>query len=151
MKKISYFIIFLIIVGCGFEPIYSKKNPKNLTIDNYILEGDKNINRKLISLLNFEKNSDQRLSPNDLILNSKKITSTSAKDKLGNPSIYKTTISVNLILKNSNNKIVKSRNFSESFSYNSMINKFDLMQYQKGIEADLITRLVEEITIFINY
>ena len=152
MKKISYLIIFLIMVGCGYEPIYSKKDSYNVSVKNYILEGDKSINRKLISLLNLKENKNQQRYVYNLNLISKSITEVSAKDSLGNTSIYKTTISVNFELKNLGNegKIFKSKNFTASFSYNSMTNKFDLTQYQKTVETNLITTISEEITIYIN-
>ena len=152
MKKTAYLIIFFILIGCGYEPIYSKKDSYNILIKNYILEGNKNINRKLVALLNLKENSDQQYSFYDLTLISNSTTQVSAKDNLGNTSIYKTTISVRLTLENLGNgdKAFKSKNFSASFSYNNMTNKFDLSQYQKTIETNLITRISEEIAIYIN-
>ena len=152
MKKTAYLIIFFILIGCAYEPIYSKKDSYNILIKNYILEGNKNINRKLVALLNLKENSDQQYSFYDLTLISNSTTQVSAKDNLGNTSIYKTTISVRLTLENLGNgdKAFKSKNFSASFSYNNMTNKFDLSQYQKTIETNLITRISEEIAIYIN-
>jgi hypothetical protein len=152
MKKTAYLIIFFILIGCAYEPIYSKKDSYNISVKNYILEGNKNINRKLVALLNLKENSDQQYSFYDLTLISNSTTQVSAKDNLGNTSIYKTTISVRLTLENLGNsdKAFKSKNFSASFSYNNMTNKFDLSQYQKTIETNLITRISEEIAIYIN-
>ena len=152
MKKTAYLIIFFILIGCGYEPIYSKKDSYNILIKNYILEGNKNINRKLVSLLNLKESTNQQYSSYDLTLISNSTTLASAKDNLGNTSIYKTTISVSLTLKNLENggKAFKSKNFNASFSYNNMTNKFDLSQYQKTIETNLITRIAEEIVIYIN-
>ena len=152
MKKTAYLIIFFILIGCGYEPIYSKKDSYNISVKNYILEGNKNINRKLVALLNLKENNDQQYSFYDLTLISNSTTQVSAKDNLGNTSIYKTTISVRLTLENLGNgdKAFKTKNFSASFSYNNMTNKFDLSQYQKTIETNLITRISEEIAIYIN-
>ena len=152
MKKISYLLIFFMLTGCGYEPIYSKKNSKDILIKNYILEGDKNINKKLVSLLNLKNDNGQKLSSYNLILDSKKNIETAAKDSSGNISIYKTTISINFSLNSldSGTKIFESKNFDASFSYNSIKNKFDLSQYQKTIEQNLIERLAEEILIYIK-
>jgi hypothetical protein len=140
------------MVGCGYEPIYSKKDSYNISVKNYILEGDRSINRKLISLLNLKESKNQQHYAYSLNLISKSITEVSAKDGLGNTSIYKTTISVSFELKNLGNegKIFKSKNFTASFLYNNMTNKFDLTQYQKTVETNLITTISEEITIYIN-
>ena len=112
MKKTAYLIIFFILIGCGYEPIYSKKDSYNILIKNYILEGNKNINRKLVSLLNLKESTNQQYSSYDLTLISNSTTLASAKDNLGNTSIYKTTISVSLTLKNLENggKAFKSKN-----------------------------------------
>tara|TARA_B100000780_G_scaffold229251_1_gene168815 strand:+ start:3812 stop:4273 length:462 start_codon:yes stop_codon:yes gene_type:complete len=152
MKKIAYLLIFFIFIGCGYNPIYSKKDHYKVSIESYFLEGDKDINRKLISLLRLKKSESQEISSYDLVLNSKKIIQTIAKDNLGNTSIYKTTISVDFTLKNLNtgSKVFRSKNFNADFSYNNVTNKFDLSQYQKTIEVNLLTRIAEEITIFIN-
>ena len=85
-------------------------------------------------------------------MDSKKSIETAAKDSSGNISIYKTTISINFSLNSldSGTKIFESKNFDASFSYNSVKNKFDLSQYQKTIEQNLIERLAEEILIYIK-
>ena len=48
------------------------------------------------------------------------------------------------------NKIIKSKDFSSSFTYNNIENKFDLTQYQKSIELNLINKISEEIFIFLK-
>ena len=110
------------------------------------------LNRKLISLLNFEKNSDQKLSPNDLMLNSKKITSTSAKDKLGNVSIFKISVQIFVTIFDSLDpeNIIKTKKFSSTYSYNNIKNKFDLSQKEKDIENNLIESIAQEIIIFLH-
>ena len=59
---------------------------------------------------------------------------------------------MNLSLKDPNDKniIVKSKNFTSSFSYSNTKNKFDLQQYQKNIEENLIIKIADEIIIFLN-
>ena len=152
MKNISYLLVFFIFLGCGYQPIFSKRDFNNILIKNYTFVGDKSINRKLTSFLNLNKNKDQKTSPYELILDSKKLIKTVAKDSLGNASIYKTNISVNFILKDlaNNGKIIKSKTFSRSFSFSNMTNKFDLSQYQENVETNLVESLAEEIIIFIN-
>ena len=49
-----------------------------------------------------------------------------------------------------NNEIKREKNFVSSFTYNNIENKFDLSQYQKNIEANLIQKLKEEIVIFLK-
>ena len=83
------------------------------------------------------------------MINSEKKLDIVSKDKTGNASVYRTTILVKLSL-NEENKIIKSKDFSSSFTYNNIENKFDLTQYQKSIELNLINKISEEIFIFLK-
>ena len=150
-KKISYILIFLLVTSCGYQAIYSKKNNTSISINKIESIGDRNINRKIISLANLKERNNQNYSY-DLTLNSTKITEAVAKDKTGNTSVYKTTIVVEFYLKDPNNQgeIFKKKIFSSSFSYNNINNKFDLVKYQKNIEQNLIEKIAEEITIFLS-
>ena len=103
-----------------------------------------------MSLTNIRENNKNYTY--NLTLISNKIIETVAKDKSGNTSVYKTTINVEFYLKDPNDQeeIIKQKNFSSSFSYNNIDNKFDLSQYQKNIEENLINKIAEEITIYLN-
>ena len=151
LKKFIFILVFFAITNCGYTPIYSKKENLNISINSIQLKGDKNINRKIISLANLVKNKTRNYAY-DLTIDTNKTTETVAKDKSGNASIYKITILTKLYLTDPNdeNKVFKNKNFSSSFSYNSITNKFDMFQYQKSIEQNLINKIAEEIIIFIN-
>tara|TARA_B110000238_G_C16097617_1_gene426806 strand:+ start:181 stop:645 length:465 start_codon:yes stop_codon:yes gene_type:complete len=151
IKTIIIGLIFLILTNCGYQPIYSGKSNINLLINKIELKGDKNINRKIILLTNLKEGDLQKNSYN-LSLKSVKRISIIAKNKSGNPSVYRTAINVELTLKNADdlNKIYKTKNFSMNFTYNNVENKFDLQQYQKDIEKNLINNIVEKIEIFLN-
>ena len=147
IKKILFILIFFSLTSCGYEPIYSKKNIKDISIKKIELTGDKKVNRNIISLTNLKEND--RETGYNLIINSIKKIEIFSKNKEGNASVYRTTIEVNFSLKDED-KIIKNKIFSSSFSYNNMANKFDLSQYQKNIETNLIDQIAEEIRIFLN-
>ena len=150
IKKILFISMLFLLSNCGYETIYSKKNSSNISIGKIEIKGDKNINRKIMSLTNIRENNKNYTY--NLTLISNKIIETVAKDKSGNTSVYKTTINVEFYLKDPNDQeeIIKQKNFSSSFSYNNIDNKFDLSQYQKNIEENLINKIAEEITIYLN-
>ena len=151
IKKFNYILIFLLLTNCGYQAIYSNKDSSRVSVNKIELIGDKNINRKIISLTNLKIKKNQNYSYK-LTLDSNKIIEAAAKDKTGNTSVYKTTINVKLYLKDPNNQdqIFKEKNFSSSFSYNNITNKFDLSEYQKNIEENLINKIAEEIIIFLS-
>lgn len=151
IKKISAILIFFILTNCGYKPIFSVKNSTNLLIENIETSGDKNVNKGIISqagLKNYNKGTDVY----NLSLNSEKIIEVVAKNDAGNASVYKTTVTIKIALENPNDQgqIPKSKNFNSSFTYNSKSNKFDLIKYQRTVEADLINAISEEIKNFLS-
>ena len=148
MKKISYLLIFLLLSSCGYESVYNKKKFNTLSIKSYSLDGDKNINRKLLSLLDFKKNN---FSSYELSLISKKSRQISSKNALGNPLTYKMTLVLNFTIKNlDTDEIFKTKKFTNSSSYNIIENNFDFSRYEKEIEENLILKIHEEILIYLN-
>jgi len=151
IKKLTFILIFFLLTNCGYEAIYSKKNISNISINKIILEGNKKINRKIITQANLSTNNNETYAY-DLTLISNKTIESTARDNSGNTSVYKTTITVKFYLKdpNNQNQIFKEKDFTSSFSYNNIKNKFDLSQYQKNIENNLINKIAEEIIIFLS-
>jgi len=148
IKKIIFFLLILSLTSCGYQPIYTKKNYDALVIKEYQLAGDKIINRKIVSLLNLRKNI-QLESSYILSLDSVKKLETVAKDKTGRASVFKTSITVSIKI-NENKTLIKEKIFNKTYTYNNTKNKFDLMQYQKDIENNILDKISEEIIIFLN-
>ena len=123
LKKFIFILVFFAITNCGYTPIYSKKENLNISINSIQLKGDKNINRKIISLANLVKNKTKNYAYN-LTIDTNKTIETVAKDKSGNASIYKTTVTVIFTLEDQN-EIFKQKTFSSNFSYNDIINSFE--------------------------
>ena len=146
IKKILFLIIFLSLGNCGYEPIYSKWEVINTDIQSFQTKGDQRINRKIVSTLNIE---DQiRPTGYKLIINSTKSLNTISKDATGKASSFKTKITVVVSLME-DDKLYKNKIFTSDFTYNDIKNKFDLSQYRREIEANLINVIIEEISIFL--
>ena len=147
IKKLILISILFLLTSCGYEKIYSKKNDTAISIKKIELEGNKKISRKIISLTNLRENNNKNYTYNLTLVSNKTIEAVS-KNKSGNISVYKTTINVEFYLKDPNdkNKIIKQKKFNSSFSYNNIDNKFDLSQYQRNIEENLINKIAEEIS-----
>jgi len=148
IKKIFFLIVVLCLSNCGYNPVYIKKIDTDLLIKDYQLVGDKNINKSIISYLNI-KNNNNRGAKYNLTLNSTRLVETVAKDKMGNASVYKTTIRVKLLM-NEGDILIKTKTFMSDFIYNNNSNKFDFYQYQKNIDKNLINNLSEKILIFLT-
>tara|TARA_B100000768_G_C10961880_1_gene242053 strand:- start:8 stop:466 length:459 start_codon:yes stop_codon:yes gene_type:complete len=143
-KKILLLLVFILINSCGYQSIYSKKNQIELSVSKIEKSGDKILNKKIISQIPFNLNDN---SNKVLVIDTQKQLDSISKDKAGNTKIYNLTITSKVSLKNKD-KIINSKNFTSSFSYNNISNKFDLEQYGRNIEQNLTNKIAEEISIF---
>ena len=148
IRKIFYFLLIVALSGCGYESIYFNNNKLNLPIKEFELTGDKNVNRKIISILNLKKDNSKNTNY-ILRLDSQKLLETAAKDKAGNATIFKTSLKVKIQL-TKNGKLINEKTFDDSFTYSNSEDKFNLSQYQKSIEENLIDKISEKIIFFLS-
>ena len=147
-KKITLLLVIFLIWSCGYQPIYLKKNNLEQKIKTITLNGEQKINKTILTSLGVKVDKNL-LAGHSLILKSLKRIDVISKDKNGNPSAYKTSIIVDVSL-TEKEKIIKQKNFVSSFTYNASDNKFDLSQYQKNIELNLINEISEKIFIYLR-
>ena len=147
MKKIIILLV-LLISSCGYQPIYSNKNPSKFIFSEIELIGNKEINRKIISTLSIEKDTKVKTS-NKLFLNSNLNIEETSKNSLGEVTSYRTTLSVELIIKDQYGT-QKNKVFNKNFLYNNKENRFDLVEHQDQIKSNLVDEIIEELLIYIN-
>ena len=148
MKKILI-IIFFFISACGYQPIYKvDKEITKIKIKDAKFSGDQEISKEVFLKLPFiiEKNDDL----NTLIIESRKIISETSKNSKGQATSYRTSLSINLKLTNSEKKTITEKKLKKEFSYDTKKDKFKLKRYQKQIEKDLIDKISKELIIFFN-
>ena len=79
IKKITLIVLFLSLTSCGYQSIYSSNKQSDYKNINQIkMEGNKSLNRKILSLLNLNEKTD---SIYDLKIKSDKNNFVEAKDK----------------------------------------------------------------------
>ena len=141
-------IIFLIFIyACGYEPLNKSLTENNIKISKKTFSGDNQINRAIFNKINLKETKDEL--GYELKINSNKIIDQVAKDKSGNVTKYKTTITIVVELIE-NQKTIKTRSFSKNFNYSNLSNKFELKKYQEDVETNLINSIAREIKIFLN-
>ena len=145
-KSILLILLFFILANCGFEPIYSSKK-SNFNIGEIKITSKNKFNSMIKNnLKNISNNESQNKF--DLIINSEKKRIISSKDAKGNPQLLTMIISIEVqIIKD--NVIKNKKNFSQNFSYSNNSNKFSLAQYEKDIEKNLITKIIENINTYL--
>ena len=148
-KIIFYFLPFLLLINsCGYQPIHTNKN-----INFSIKEINSKNNNRLIILLKNDLNmySDSDNKDKNYLLNveaERKIITTS-KDTAGNPKTYLMEIIVKMEIQENYDKIIK-KNFIEKFNYNTQENKFNQQQYEENIEENLISKISENIILYLS-
>ena len=150
MKKILVFLVlnsFLFLNSCGYESIYSKQSG-NFHIENIELKTNNELNYKIKNRIKVFSNSSS-LNKYDMEINALKSITIVSKDSKGDPKIYQMKIKVEVkIIENYKN--IKQVNFEEYFNYNNNSNKFELKQYEKNIEDNLIEKNIENLTFYIS-
>ncbi len=146
-KKITIIISFLLLLSCGYKPIFSSSKA-SFSITEIKLFGKKNIGSKIKKNLNIYKNVENKSIFYSLKINSDQKKSVLSKDEKGDPKIFEIQVLIDLTILE-NNKIKNKKNFKESFTYNNSTDKFSLKQYEKNIEENLIEKIVEKIIIYL--
>ena len=147
MKKILLIFVFL-LTNCNYQPIYINKSLNNVEFSKITINGDTDINRKIINSLSFKENEFDDTLNNLLIKSSYKIQET-LKNSKGQVESYRSLIIVNLIINNKNETIL-NKNFLKDFAYANKDNKYELVQYQNEVKNNLINKIIEDIMLFIN-
>ena len=151
IKKLFLFSSFLILINCGYEPLFVKKKTSQIQIGEINVVGDEKISRKILSLIRIKETKN---TANDylLIISSKKKKEIVAKNSAGNSTSFRISIDINISIIDSinNKKVLKSKKFNSSFTYNNTNDKFQLSQNEKNILNNLIESTSEKIVIYLN-
>jgi len=148
MNKFFYIIILVLVSGCGFEPIYIEKQTNSIAIKTVEYLGEQKIGKK-ISQLAFPK-IDKNSKGLQISLDSRKTIIVTSKDTSGKITSYRTTINTNMLI-NKKDRVIVSKLFTKSFTYNNKENKFELTQYQRNIENNLINQIASQIKLFLDF
>ena len=148
MKKILIISIIFITSSCGYQPLYSKKSFNDLEFKMITLKGNKNLNQKIINTLSIKENK-KLLTKNELTIETNIQIFETSKNTKGQVKSYRSTAATSIIIKN-DDIVTKNKKFVQSFSYNNKANKYELKEYQKEIEENLVNKIIEELIIYMN-
>ena len=148
-KILSALTVLMILVGCGYQPIYSSKN-LNFNINQLELKGDIDLNRQIRDRLsNFQSSKSDQSVIYNIKINTTSNRTISTKDAKGNPTLYALTVTLNLSY-SSLIKSEKNKSFSESIGYQNNDNKFDLKRYENTLKKNLTNTIIEDIILFLQ-
>ena len=153
INKILTILTFVLLLSCGFEPIYSKKKINsnyNFTIESIGFSGNNNINQYLKNNFANYLNKEAKEIKYDLIINSSITKTITSKNKKGNPEIFYTNVQINVDIIE-DDKIKNKTIFEEGFEYKNKSSKFELNKYEKNIQKNLTNKLSKDLIEYLYY
>jgi len=142
-KKLIIFFIPIIILSCGYSPMY--KDLKNLSFNLSVNEtsGNRDINNIIKSRLkSYELNTNTNKIYN-ITINTEYEKIIDAKDTTGAATNYKIIVTSTFNITSENfNKVLK---FSESFSMKSLGDRLKEQDYEKNIQNSLANLIVRKL------
>ena len=139
IRKIkSLLLIICFIPSCGFSPIYSSKNIRNISIEQINFNGDRTLNNYLKSNLNRYKNKDSEKKIS-LEVDTNYQKNVLSRDATGKIFEYQLVAEVIFTIKHNKKKL----NFIHKRNMKNMVDKSDERNYEvstKQTFANLITQ-----------
>ena len=140
----KYFIIYLVLVSCGFQSIYVSEK-SNFSFNKSNAVGEIKISKEIISNLRSLKRDNGEY---ELIIETIFKKNVSSKNKKGDPEVFDMNLDVNVTLKKDND-ILRNK-FREKLSYNNLKSKFELKQHENNLKSNLVQKITRDILIYLN-
>ena len=144
---IKLLILLFFISGCGYSPIFSKKNT-SFSIYELSASGNSKLNKIINNRLNNYKGSDGKRKFS-LTLETHLNKEIVLRDSKGNPKTYRINLLSNISIKDFDGN-VKNKSFSKSVDYNNKSNKSNLKKYENKTSKNLAEKMAGEIIIYLG-
>ena len=146
LKKIIIFIIIstFLLYSCGFQSVYSVKNT-NFRFSE-IKTNDQNVSINLRNNLSNYYSTDEDKVDYKINLNLSKNRTVKSKNKKGEALVYSIIINGDILIYR-NDDLLSTIIVNEFFDYQNTSNKFDLSEYEKNIERNLILNIANDLII----
>lgn len=148
MRKLLTLLLIVLLSNCsGYTPIFSSKDT-NFYIAEIVISNDNRLTRNLIKKLKpYTIKNDQKKIILELDMKVKETVT--LKDEKGNVASEEMEIilEVKSILQNDNDKKFL---FTEKFTFNDQSNKFELNQYKKNIQNNLVDKIYQDLILMLR-
>ncbi len=144
---IKLLILLFFISGCGYSPIFSKKNT-SFSIYELSASGNSKLNKIINNRLNNYKGSDGKRKFS-LTLETHLNKEIALRDSKGNPKTYRVNLLSNISIKDFDGT-VKNKSFSKSVDYNNKSNKSNLKKYENETSKNLAEKIADELIIYLG-
>jgi len=147
-KKITIFIFFIFLFGCGYTPLLNTEK-----IDFYIndlnFSGDKKINNYILNNLKKYQNPKENIKNYNINILSNYEKTIENKNASGNPTSYNIKVKTNItVISNEGDEIIK--NFERNRSLSTQVKKIDENELEKKYKENLSSLISEDIVFFLT-
>ena len=145
-KIITIIFLALFLYSCDYSPLYSNKNLKKINLDVLKIEGDKELNKYIMSDLNKYFNREGKEVKLSVITNySKNIAS---RDTKGSISNYKLIANATFNIEVSGN--IETVSFDEDFTMKNLEDNFEKNNYEKTIKKNFSNSITDKLILKIS-
>ena len=144
IKKFTIVITLIILTGCGFTPMHSKKNNNNFSIEQINFSGERELNNFLkFGLERYKSSSDKKFF---IDVESEFLKIILTKDKTGKITNYELIANVTF-----NIESVKKIKFSEKKIIENLDDNFEQTKQERSVKqifaTSIINKLINQLSI----
>jgi len=141
MRKIISLLLLITLVSCGFKPMFSSSE-SNFSINKIEYSGK--MGKIIFNNLKQYLKKEGRDYNYDLLAKVSENKEITLKDKKGNPSGFRQTITANLSVFE-NDELIFEKTFQKKFDYGNSLKKFELSKFENEIKKSMLNKISEEI------
>ena len=147
MKNLISLFLFLLLLQCGYQPIYNKENLSNINITVGEMKGDTSLNNLINSKLKrYSSTETEKIYTIDLDTSMSK--SILSKDAAGKATKLKLSAKMNF-------KVIFDKNsqsyvFEESINIDNLSDKYEQNNYENTIKNNFVNTVVDKLIIKLN-
>jgi hypothetical protein len=141
MRKIIALLLLITLVSCGFKPMFSSSE-SNFSINKIEYSGK--MGEIIFNNLKQYLKKDGRDYNYDLLAKVSESKEITLKDKKGNPSGFRQTVTANLSVFE-NDELIFEKTFQKKFDYGNSLKKFELSKFENEIKKSMLNKISEEI------
>jgi hypothetical protein len=141
MRKIITLLLLITLVSCGFKPMFSSSE-SNFSINKIEYSGK--MGKIIFNNLKQYLKKEGRDYNYDLLAKVSENKEITLKDKKGNPSGFRQTVTANLSVFE-NDELIFEKTFQKKFDYGNSLKKFELSKFENEIKKSMLNKISEEI------
>jgi hypothetical protein len=141
MRKIITLLLLITLVSCGFKPMFSSSE-SNFSINKIEYSGK--MGKIIFNNLKQYLKKEGRDYNYDLLAKVSENKEITLKDKKGNPSGFRQTVTANLSVFE-NDELIFEKTFQKKFDYGNSLKKFELSEFENEIKKSMLNKISEEI------